>query len=175
MPQFAKHNKKMKFYVSLIDFMSKEMWEHKSKQEYQAQAIQDSIVLENYLKLKNRKAQITEKGLMYNISKSGNNNKVLSGDTVWVNYTGRLLDGTIFDSNTDARYGHPEPFKFVVGKGNVIKGWDQGLVLFNEESEGQLYIPSGLAYGKRSSGPIPSNSCLIFDISIVQLKHEVNR
>lgn len=174
MPQFAKHKKFMKFYLTLIDFMSKEAYEKKNKEEYDAQAIEDSVLITNYLKNKNRKAQKGENGLFYAISKNLDSSQVQIGDTVWVNYTGRLLDGTIFDSNTDARFGHAEPFHFVVGKGNVIKGWDQGLLQFSAGEEGHLYIPSGLAYGKRSSGPIPSNSVLIFDISIVKCRGPIN-
>ncbi len=170
MPQFAKHKKSMKFYITLLDFMGKSEWEQKTKTEYQEQARQDSLLIEHYLAQKKRKSSEGTMGLKYNINTTGKTETIQSGDTIWVNYTGRLLDGTIFDSNTDARFGHPEPFKFVLGKGNVIKGWDQGLLYFHDGAEGQLYIPSGLAYGKRSSGPIPTNSCLIFDISIVKVK-----
>ncbi len=174
MPQFARPKKYMKFYITLIDFMSKSDWELKTKTEFQAQALQDSILIDKYLVQKNRKSLGTINGLRYFVNKAGIETLAKTGDTVWVNYTGRLLDGTIFDSNTDARFGHPEPFHFILGKGNVIKGWDQGLLYFSEGAEGQLYIPSGLAYGKRSSGPIPSNACLIFDISLVKVKSSVN-
>lgn len=170
MPQFAKHKKYMKFYITLLDFMSKEAWEQKTKREFTLQAMQDSILIEQYLLQKKRQSTIGAMGLRFHLNSITKPETLQNGDTVWVNYTGRLLDGTIFDSNTDARFGHPEPFQFILGKGNVIKGWDLGLLNFAEGAEGQLYIPSGLAYGKRSSGPIPSNSCLVFDITIVKAK-----
>ena len=169
MPQFARHNKYMKFYITLIDFMDKPTWELKTKKEYQIQEAIDTNAIVNYLCQKHRKATQSQNGLFYNVNKIGDGKNASIGDTVWVNYTGRLLDGTIFDSNIDARFGHPEPFHFVLGKGNVIKGWDLGLTFFSQGAEGQLYIPSGLAYGKRASGPIPSNAVLIFDISLVKV------
>ena len=85
-----------------------------------------------------------------------------------MNYTGKLLIGTPFDSNVDPQFGHVSPFVFALGTGQVIRGWDEGIALFKKGGKGVLYIPSSLAYGERSPGPqIPANSVLIFDVEVV--------
>ena len=90
---------------------------------------------------------------------------------VTVNYTGRTLDGNVFDSNTDPKFNHVQPFQFILGAGHVIKGWDEGLTYFNKGATGTLFIPSGLAYGERSPSPqIPPYSILIFDVEMLNVE-----
>jgi len=88
------------------------------------------------------------------------------GDTVSVNYTGCLTDGTKFDSSYDRK----EPFQFVLGTGMVIPGWDEGLEGMKPGGERRLVIPSDLAYGSRGAGGvIPPNATLIFDVKLVSV------
>jgi protein-disulfide isomerase len=92
---------------------------------------------------------------------------VKSGDTVTVHYVGTLADGTEFDSSRK----HGQPFSFGVGKGIVIKGWDQGLVGMKVGGRRKLTIPSDLAYGDRGmAGAIPPKSTLLFDIELLSIK-----
>ena len=91
------------------------------------------------------------------------------GDTVSVNYTGRLQDGTVFDSNTDANFYHVEPFWFPLGEGQVIPGWDEGIVGMKIGEKKTLIIPPEKGYGKDNVGPIPPNSTLIFDIEMLDI------
>ena len=92
---------------------------------------------------------------------------VKSGDTVSVHYVGTLTNGTEFDSSRK----HGQPFSFGVGKGMVIKGWDQGLVGMKVGGRRKLTIPSDLAYGDRGmSGTIPPKSTLLFDIELLSIK-----
>ncbi|MFA6308115.1 MAG: FKBP-type peptidyl-prolyl cis-trans isomerase [Patescibacteria group bacterium] len=89
---------------------------------------------------------------------------VKSGDTVSVDYTGTLEDGTQFDSSIGK-----DPFSFTVGQGDVIAGWDQGLLGMKIGEERKLTIPSDLAYGVNGYGPIPPNATLIFTIKLISI------
>lgn len=92
---------------------------------------------------------------------------VKSGDAVKVHYTGRLLDGTKFDSSLDRN----EPFGFTVGASQVIKGWDQGLIGMKKGGKRKLTIPAELAYGKIGSPPtIPPNAPLEFEIELLEIQ-----
>ncbi|MBX3227883.1 MAG: FKBP-type peptidyl-prolyl cis-trans isomerase [Labilithrix sp.] len=88
------------------------------------------------------------------------------GDTVKVHYTGTLLNGTQFDSSVGKA-----PFSFQLGKGNVIKGWDQGVPGMKVGGKRKLTIPSELAYGENGSGDkIPPNSPLKFDVELLEIE-----
>jgi len=90
------------------------------------------------------------------------------GDIVWVHYTGRLQDGTKFDSS----YDHPgkAPFQLTLGEGRVIKGWEEGLLGMKVGDKRQLTIPPDLAYGANGRPPtIPANATLVFDVELVGL------
>lgn len=95
----------------------------------------------------------------------GSGREARTGDTVNVQYTGTLLDGTKFDSSYD--HGG-EPFKFTLGKGEVIKGWDEGVVGMKTGGKRRLRIPPGLGYGAKGSPPsIPGGAGLLFDVELV--------
>ncbi|MCK9578686.1 FKBP-type peptidyl-prolyl cis-trans isomerase [bacterium] len=90
-----------------------------------------------------------------------------AGDTISVHYVGTLTDGKKFDSSVDRK----TPFEFTVGAGQVIKGWDQGLLGMKVGEKRKLTIPSSLAYGDREiSGLIPANSTLIFEVELLEIK-----
>jgi FKBP-type peptidyl-prolyl cis-trans isomerase len=89
-----------------------------------------------------------------------------TGDTVRVHYTGTLLNGTKFDSSRD----RDEPFSFTLGRGMVIKGWDEGVVGMKKGGKRKLTIPADKAYGKAGSPPvIPPDSPLVFDVELVEI------
>lgn len=105
----------------------------------------------------------TESGLQYKIEVEGAGISPEETDTVEVNYEGRLIDGTVFDSS----YDRGESVRFPLNR--VIKGWTEGLTYAKEGGKIQLYVPAELGYGQRGSGPIPGNSTLIFDIELVKV------
>jgi len=90
-----------------------------------------------------------------------------AGDVISVHYTGKLADGTKFDSSLD----RGEPFTFTLGAGKVIKGWDQGLVGMKVGEKKTLVLSPELAYGKNGYPPvIPPNATLTFDIELISIK-----
>lgn len=105
----------------------------------------------------------TASGLQYKIEVEGSGIAPTQKDTVEVNYEGRLIDGTVFDSS----YDRGESAKFPLN--GVIKGWTEGMTYAKEGGKIQLVIPSDLAYGPRGGGPIPGNSTLIFDIELIKV------
>ncbi|HSV14563.1 MAG TPA: FKBP-type peptidyl-prolyl cis-trans isomerase [Tepidisphaeraceae bacterium] len=87
-----------------------------------------------------------------------------AGDKVWVWYTGKLQDGTVFDSSAN----HPDqPFIFSLGQHQVIAGWDEGIAGMKVGEKRQLIIPPNLGYGSRAIDRIPANSTLIFDVKLM--------
>jgi len=88
-----------------------------------------------------------------------------TGDTVTVNYVGTLTDGSKFDSS----YDRNQPFTFKLGAGQVIAGWDQGVVGMRVGGKRRLTIPPNLGYGSQRNGPIPASSTLIFEIELLSI------
>lgn len=96
----------------------------------------------------------------------GTGQEVKSGDTVTVNYLGTLLDGTKFDSS----YDRNQPFTTQIGVGQVIKGWDEGIVGMKVGGKRKLTIPPALGYGDQAAGSIPPNSTLVFEVELLSVK-----
>lgn len=92
------------------------------------------------------------------------------GDVLVMNYTGRFTNGEAFDSNVDPKFKHVEPFTFTLGAGQVIKGWDEGLVGMKIGEKKTLTIPPEKGYGSQPVGPIPANSTLIFEVELVDIQ-----
>ena len=112
------------------------------------------------------KEEVTETGLRMIIHKDGNGKKPKVGQTVTVHYTGMLADGSQFDSS----HNRGQPFKFPLGQGRVIKGWEEAITLLNVGSKAKFIIPSDLAYGPRGRPGIPPNATLIFEIELVGIQ-----
>ena len=108
----------------------------------------------------------TESGLKYAIIEEGSGPDVQQGKVTSVHYSGFLSDGTKFDSSVERE----EPLTLIVGMGQVIPGWDEGLQLLKQGSKARFIIPPQLAYGERDLGVIPPNSTLIFDVEVVEVK-----
>lgn len=109
---------------------------------------------------------VDTKGLKIEDTKAGTGREVKSGDTVVIHYLGTLTDGTKFDSS----YDRGEPFETQIGTGQVIKGWDLGVVGMKVGGKRKLTIPPSLGYGDQPAGSIPPNSTLIFELELVDIK-----
>ena len=103
--------------------------------------------------------EVTSNSAAFTIEAEGAAEKIAPQDTVWVNYKGTLLDGTVFDENDSTM--------FVANR--VIRGWTEGLGLIGEGGKATLYIPSDLAYGERGNRSIEPNSVLVFDVDVLKV------
>lgn len=108
----------------------------------------------------------TPSGLYYRDLVAGDGQEIRPGQTVAVHYAGFLTDGTPFDSNQPGK----EPFTFQPGTGQVIAGWDEGVVGMRVGGKRQLILPPDLGYGARGIGPIPGNAILVFTVDAVAIR-----
>lgn len=116
--------------------------------------------------------QVTPSGLYYKITKTTDGIAPQRGDEVAVHYAGKLVDGTEFDSS----FKRNQPIDIPIGVGQVIKGWDEGIMLLKEGEAATLLIPSDLGYGSAGAGGvIPPNAWLIFDVELVSVKSNSTR
>lgn len=172
LPPFAKAGDFASWEVRMVNVYTKEQMEKRNLEKEEKQKKIDADAIAAYLKAnKIKNAQRTASGLHYVVHEAGTGEKPQSGQKVTVNYTGTNLEGDKFDSNTDPAFNHVEPFTFTLGKGQVIKGWDEGVAQLSKGSKATLYIPSHLAYGERGAGAaIPPNAVLIFDIELLSFE-----
>ncbi|WKN45076.1 FKBP-type peptidyl-prolyl cis-trans isomerase [Tunicatimonas pelagia] len=158
--------------MSPEDFQAYQMEQMRKQQEdmlaQQAEQFSaDSLTISEYLAENSIDAQTTESGLRYVIKEEGSGVQPSAGDSVFVHYVLKLIDGTEIQSSYDSPNG---PFGFPLGQRAVIPGWDEGVALLNEGTKATLYIPSPLAYGPQDNGLIAANSILIFDVELVDVK-----
>lgn len=142
--------------------------------------VEESKTIEAYLAKNNLNAQKSQNGLYYIIEKPGIGPETTPGTTMYVNYAGYLLDGTLFDTswpdlakanNMFSEERPYEPLPVNVGTGQVIPGWDEGLMLLKKGSKAKFIIPSPLAYGEQGAGTmIPANSILVFDVEVTDVQ-----
>ena len=137
------------------------------KTSYPEETAKAAEELLKYLAAQGIVAEPTASGLVYVMNQEGNGEKPAEGQIVKAHYTGRLLDGTVFDSSVDKG----EPFQFPIGVGQVIPGWDEGIMMMSKGEKGTLYIPYYLAYGERGAGEdIPAFANLIFEVELIDFE-----
>lgn len=163
-PPFLKHGDYVKIDLKVVALKTKDQVDQERAAAMAEQANQEKDAINQYMQTNKIKAQQTASGLYYVIDKKGTGALPKPGQSVTVNYTGTLLDGTVFDSSL--KPGR-QPFSFVLGAGQVIKGWDEGVSLMPVGSKGRLIIPSALGYGAQGNGTIPANSPLVFSIEVI--------
>jgi len=151
-------------------YISQQAMDSAYRGEMDLERIREIAVLEAYAKEKKYDVKKTENGVLVYITEQGSGPKADTGMMVNMKYTGYLVDGTKFDSNTDSAFGHVGPFEFQVGTRQVIPGWDEAVPYFNKGGKGKILIPAMLAYGIQSQGDkLPGYSNLIFDIEVVDV------
>jgi FKBP-type peptidyl-prolyl cis-trans isomerase len=166
MPPFIPKGSDISFTVKVSNIQTssevqKEMANMSVKQkETDAKAITDYVSKNNL-----GNVQKTASGLHYVITQPGTGKQATPMSTVSVKYTGKLLDGTVFDSS-ERQGGKPVEFPL----NQVIPGWTEGIALLKEGSKATLIIPSEMAYGPQGRPGIPKNSVLVFDVELIQVK-----
>lgn len=155
--------------VKTKDQLAKEN-EERMKQQQEIMEKRKSLEpqeIEAYLSENNVKVKPTESGIYFLKQSKGSGEQVVEGKTVQVNYTGKLLDGTVFDTSE----GKPEPFAFQVGTPQIIPGWNEVLKTMKVGGKATVLIPSSMAYREYGAGQvIMPYTPLIFDIEVVSLK-----
>jgi FKBP-type peptidyl-prolyl cis-trans isomerase len=155
----------------MVSVKTKAEHEADLKAKSAAQIGVDDKILADYFSKNGITPQKTASGLYYVITNPGAGANPTPGMNVKVMYTGKLIDGKVFDSNIDPQFQHTEPLEFPLGKGAVIPGWDEGISLLNKGAKATLFVPSTLAYGAEGRQPtIPANAILIFDVELVDFK-----
>ncbi len=161
-PDFATFTEEQ--LTSLIMSLQEQVTQKRTQQQESAKIINQSagkLFMEE-----NAKAEgviTTESGLQYKVIKAGNGKEVKPSDTVKTHYTGRFLNGEIFDSSHN--YGEPAEFQVDM----VIDGWSEGLALMREGDIFELYIPDSLAYGEEGYSVIEPGSYLIFEVELLEI------
>ncbi|MFA5814888.1 MAG: FKBP-type peptidyl-prolyl cis-trans isomerase [Bacteroidales bacterium] len=154
-------------YVRLKNMLSSEDLENEKENTYHTDFKQEMNLLKNYIELSNTTVKPTTSGLYYIEKKKGKGQKAEVGKTLVVHYTGTTIDGKIFDSSLQ----RGRPFSFVLGRGQVIKGWDEGFQFMKEGGEARFIIPSDLAYGKSGyTNLILPYSTLVFEVELLEVK-----
>lgn len=166
LPPFVKPGDMIRWEVKMNDMMTEEEFSARQQAKEEAAFADAKQVLDVFLADNGIETVPTESGLVYVCTKPGKGAQPKEGQNVKVHYTGKLLDGTVFDSSVE----RGEPIAFPLGMGHVILGWDEGIALMRKGEKGVLYIPAKLAYGARQAGPIPPFSNLIFEVELVDIE-----
>jgi FKBP-type peptidyl-prolyl cis-trans isomerase len=173
MPPFIKPGSKLVFDCKLKSIQKKADFEKEQKlrQEkisamMEERKAKESEDIKTYIKDNKIYSKPTVSGLYYIETKRGSGAKAENGKTITVNYTGKLFDGTVFDSSEGKK-----PIEFVLGTKQVIPGWEEGLLLMRAGGKAKLIIPSVLAYGQNGAGQvILPYTPLVFDVELIDVK-----
>jgi len=172
-PKYVTAETMLKFEVKLTDLKPKAVFEKEMaeaqaqfKVEVEKRKAEEPGIIAKYLKDNKITVRPTKSGLYFVEKTKGTGPKVVAGQKVQVNYTGKFLDGKIFDSSEGKK-----PFEFVVGQQQVIPGWDEALTLMNKGCKAVVLIPSALAYGEQGAqGAIPPCTPLVFDVELLDVQ-----
>ncbi|HXC07158.1 MAG TPA: FKBP-type peptidyl-prolyl cis-trans isomerase [Bacteroidia bacterium] len=180
MPPFLDSTSQLYFYIKVDQIDPKSVVEAEQKKHMEEQAKREEAmkleaaeakdkepeILKQYIADNKIKAKPTKSGLYYIETQKGTGENVKPGQTVSVKYTGKFLNGEVFDAS-DKHGG--QPFDFAVGQKAVIPGWDEALLLMKKGGKATLIIPSALAYGD-GGGQMKPYATLLFDVELVNVK-----
>ena len=173
LPDFVKPGSKLVFEIKLLSVQKKADYEKEQKdindknivmnEERKAKELGD---IKKYITDNKIDVKPTTTGLYYIETKKGTGQQAIAGKTVKVNYTGKFLDGTIFDSSEGRA-----PIEFTLGAQQVIAGWDEGIALMQVGGKATFVIPSSLAYAEYGAGnAIPPYTPIDFDVELIDVK-----
>ena len=165
-PPFVDSTKDTYFAIKLLAVKTPQQMQAEESARMVKEQNKEAKEREAYLKKNHITVKPTADGLYFVPEKPGKGPHPKPGEKVSVHYTGYLLNGTKFDSSRD----RGKPFEFILGRHQVIPGWDEGIALLRKGGTAKLIIPSSLAYGARNMGPIPPFSTLVFDVELVNIQ-----
>lgn len=167
MPAFIEKGSLLRFDVKMSNVWSMEEYlKARELRTIEAQMKEDKFLLDYFSKNNIQVSQVGETGIYYQQLSPGNGTHPQKGQQVKVHYTGKLINGKVFDSSVS----RGEPFVFTVGVGQVIEGWDYGIPNMSVGEKGILYIPSYRGYGERGAGgAIPPDAILIFEVELIEV------
>jgi len=172
-PAFIDSGSYLTFTVKVLKAEKKEDFTKRAEKEKaeksSKQIVIDEQLITDYIAEKELKPTKTEKGVYIQVLKQGNGPQPVTGDSVKVHYTGRTLDGKVFDSSKTEDGGMGSTFDFVLGVTPIILGWQDGIAQLKQGSKAMLIIPSVLAYGEQSTPRFGANSVLTFDVELVKV------
>jgi FKBP-type peptidyl-prolyl cis-trans isomerase len=174
LPKYVKPGSTVKAFVKMLKMQPGDEFKAELQAKFEAEAKKAELekgkedsILAIFLKEKGINAKPTKSGLYYVEVQKGNGPIAIPGTKVKVHYTGTLLNGKKFDSSLDRN----QPFEFELGKGMVIKGWEEGIAMMAVGGKAKLIIPSRLGYGERGAPPsIGPYSTLVFDVELIDVK-----
>jgi FKBP-type peptidyl-prolyl cis-trans isomerase FkpA len=170
-PQFRNGDRVITYVKILAVFPTDSATRNDYDNEVKKMAVKESNEIEKYLADKKITAEKTPSGAFVERIQAGTGNTPVVGNYVTVNYTGTSWSGVRVDSNTDSAFGHVQPYPFTVGVGEMIKGFDEAVLMMQKGSKVKVYIPSTLGYGAQGRQPnIKPNEHLIFDLELLDIK-----
>ncbi len=176
-PEFAakfKKDDRIYSYIKILDvFESDSLQTLDAAAERKKLQTSEIAFIENYLRVKKIKTERTPSGAFVEIIRPGISNLIDSGNYISVKYRGQTFSGTIFDTNMDTTFGHAEPINFVIGSGEMVRGFEESFLLLNKGAIARFYIPSLLAYGSQP-GPdkIKPYDNIIFYVEILDVSEK---
>ncbi|PKP09671.1 MAG: hypothetical protein CVU09_10245 [Bacteroidetes bacterium HGW-Bacteroidetes-4] len=166
LPEGINADENLIFYIKLIDIIPKAEYEKERELAMLSDKREEERLLTLYLKEHKITDEPTLSGLYFIELEKGTGLRPEPGREVTVHYEGAFINGQVFDSS----FKRNKPFTFCFGVGEVIQGWDEGIARMQVGGKYKLIIPSYLAYGDESKGPIPAYSTLVFVIELLQVE-----
>jgi FKBP-type peptidyl-prolyl cis-trans isomerase FkpA len=172
LPPFIQPGTDLSITIKLFDIISKKDFEKqqqdmvkKYNERVEIFKTEEPQKIKWYIDSSKHKFKPTASGLYYEVIKKGKGQKIENGDTISVHYTGKFVDGSIFDSSVGKN-----PVKFPIGAGLMIKGWEEGITYLKKGSKAVILIPSFLGYGEKGAGQlIPPYTPLVYEIEIMEV------
>ncbi len=165
LPEEVKFGGKLIFYVKILGIADNlQVQKEKKELAIDKQKLEEDM-LKDFIQKENITIKPTASGLYYIVETKGNGKKPKKGDKLIIHYTGKFINGEIFDSSLK----RAKPLIYNFGDKGFIAGWEEGVSYMSEGEKAKLIIPSHLAYGEKKTGPIPAYSTLIFDIELIKI------
>ncbi|HUX84521.1 MAG TPA: FKBP-type peptidyl-prolyl cis-trans isomerase [Chitinophagaceae bacterium] len=170
-PPFVKKGDTISVHVKVLAIQTAEERTREQDQDVANQLSKDDSQIEAYLNAHHLTAMPTKAGEYIVVEKKGTGPNPKAGQIVSINYTGKTLDGRVFDSNMDTAFHHVgQPLTFPVGIGEMIRGMDDAVLMLNKGTKASLFIPSSLGYGPQGPPLIGDNAILVFEIEVLDIK-----